>query len=109
MNETLPQDSDGDALRGLIANGSDLTKEMDIDFAVSVADRKTGLAFSIAVEPLGFSTSVSKDDATNEWTCYCSRSMVPSYEAIIETQKILEEAGKPYNAIPDGWGSFGNA
>jgi hypothetical protein len=109
MNEALPLDSDGDALRQLVAHGSDLSKEMDIDFAVSVPDQKSGLAFAVAVEPMGFRTKVSKHDATNKWTCYCSQVMMPSYEAIVETQMMLEELGKPYNAIPDGWGTFGNA
>jgi hypothetical protein len=43
MLEELPQDSDADALRGLIATGSDLSQKMEIDFAVTVPDRETGL------------------------------------------------------------------
>ena len=34
--------------------------------------------------------------------------MVPSYKAVIEIQRTLEKIGKPYNAKPDGWGTFGN-
>ena len=34
MTDNLPHDADGDAVRRLIATGSDLTKEMEIDFAV---------------------------------------------------------------------------
>ena len=108
MLEELPLDSDGDALRSLIATGSDLSKEMEIDFAMSVPNREAGLAFATIVGPMGFQTSISLGDATKTWTCYCSRIMVPSYEAIIEVQRILEKTGKPYNARPDGWGSFGN-
>jgi hypothetical protein len=109
MLDDLPNDSDGDALRQLIANGSDLSKEMQIDFAVLIPDRDTGLAFAVAVEPLGFRTDVDQGGETGRWTCYCSRTMVPTYDAMIAVQKMLEEVGRPYNAIPDGWGSFGNA
>lgn len=109
MFDDLPCDSDGDALRRLIVTGSDLSKEMEIDFAVDVPGRAIGLEFAEVVEPMGFQTRVSHDSETDSWTCYCSRTMVPSYEAIIENQKILERAGQPYNAKPDGWGSFGNA
>jgi len=109
MADQLPNDSDGDALRRLIATGSDLSKEMEIDFMVDVPDQDTGLAFATAVGPLGFRSHVDKDSDTGEWTCYCSRRMVPSYDAIVTVQKTLEDVGRPYNAKPDGWGSFGNA
>ncbi len=109
MDQQLPDDSDGDALRRLIATGSDLSKEMDIDFAVNVPDRKVGLAFAAAAAPLGFQTTVDQGATTGRWTCYCSRRMVPSYDAIVSIQETLENLGRTYNAKPDGWGSFGNA
>jgi hypothetical protein len=34
--------------------------------------------------------------------------MIPSYDAIIDIQNTLEEIGRPFNAKPDGWRSFGN-
>jgi hypothetical protein len=49
MIDNLPNDSDGDALRRLIRTGSDLSKEMEIDFAVDVPDRNAGLAFATVV------------------------------------------------------------
>lgn len=109
MDDDLPRDSDGDALRRLIATGSDLSKAMEIDFAMDVPDQVTGLAFASAAEALGYRTSVNLGNASGRWTCYCTRTMVPSHEAVIEVQKNLEKLGKPYNAVPDGWGSFGNA
>jgi hypothetical protein len=109
MVDQLPSDADGDALRRLISDGSDLSKPMAIDFAVLVPNREVGLAYAIVVEPLGFRVDVKRGGATGRWTCYCSRTMVPSYEAMISTQELLEELGRPYGAKPDGWGSFGNA
>jgi hypothetical protein len=109
MIDRLPQDADGDALRRLIATGSDISKKMEIDFAVHVADRSTGLAFAAVVEQMGFRTDVQQGGKTGKWTCYCIRTMIPSYDAIIDVQKTLGDIGRPYNAKPDGWGSFGNA
>jgi Regulator of ribonuclease activity B len=108
MNDNLPNDSDGDALSRLIATGSDLTKKMEIDFAVHVRDRDTGLVFAKAVESQGFRPAVDQDEKSGRWTCYCSRTMVPSYDALVDLQDMLEELGRPYGAFPDGWGSFGN-
>jgi hypothetical protein len=109
MIDELPRDSDGDALRRLAATGSDLSREMEIDFAVDIPDQNTGLAFASAVNSLGFRTSVDQDSQTGRWTCYCSRTMVPTYDAMIAVQKTLGDIGRLYNAKPDGWGSFGNA
>lgn len=113
--DPLPLDSDGDALRRLIAMGSDLSKAMEIDFAVLVPDEIAGKAFAAVVEPMGFKTSVvedgedSEDSEDSRWTCYCTCTLVPAYDAVIRIQKTLEDLGKPFDATPDGWGSFGNA
>ena len=109
MADQSPMDSDGDALRRLVATGSDLSKEMDIDFMVDVRDQKTGLEFAAVVAPLGFRTDVDRDSVTGRWTCYCTRRIVPAYDEIVSIQETLETAGRPYNAKPDGWGTFGNA
>ena len=105
----LPNDSDGNALRSLIANGSDLSKEMEVEFMIDVPDRDSGLSFAAIVAHLGFQTSVEMGDKSKRWTCYCSRIMVATYESITEIQKTFEELGGPYNAKPDGWGTFGNS
>jgi hypothetical protein len=81
---------------------------MEIDFAVDVPNRDAGIAFAAVVTPLGFRAEVNKNDTTGKWTCYCSRVMVPSYDAIMAIQEILAELGSPFKARPDGWGSFGN-
>lgn len=81
---------------------------MEIDFAVDIPDRDAGLAFAAVVEPRGFRIDVDQDDVTGDWTCDCSRRMIPSYDAMISIQIDLEKPGKPYGAKPDGWGSFGN-
>jgi hypothetical protein len=109
MSADIPNDSDGDALRRLIATGSDLSKEMEIDFAVDVPDRESGLAFAEAARLLAFRTKIDQDDSTGRWTCYCSVTLVPTYDAILATQTALGDAGRKYGAKPDGWGSFGNA
>jgi hypothetical protein len=111
MSDDIPFDAegDGDALRRLRATGSDLSKPMEIDFAVEIPNLDTGRAFAKSVEQLGFRAEIKEDANTKRWTCYCSRTMVPSYEAIVSIQRMLENVGRQYGARPDGWGSFGNA
>jgi regulator of RNase E activity RraB len=109
MFEDLPNDADGDALRRLLEDGSDLTQEMEIDFAMDIPDQEAGLAFAEIVRPLGYAAEVQKDDESNRWTCYCIITIVPAYETMISIQESLADLGRPFGAIPDGWGSFGNA
>jgi Regulator of ribonuclease activity B len=108
-SDGLPCDSDGDALRRLLAHGSDLSRPMDIDFTVDVPDRKSGEEFAKVIAQEGFATDVDQDAESLRWTCYCTRTMVPEYDAIIAIQEMIDRLGRPYGARSDGWGSFGNA
>ncbi len=110
-----PRDADGDALRRLVDGGSDLSKIMSIDFAVAVPDELSGKAVALKAKALGYNTEVVFDpgesDAEDDspgWTCYCTREMVPTYEAIVHAQAVLGELSRPHEGYPDGWGSFGN-
>jgi hypothetical protein len=109
MNHDFPDDDDGDALRLLAESGSDLSQEMEIDFAVDIPNQQAGEAFAAALAGMDFEIDIDFDEEDNCWTCYCSRVMVPTYEAIVEVQATLERIGRPFGATPDGWGSFGNA
>jgi hypothetical protein len=109
MSGELPNDDDGDALRLLIEAGSDLSKEMEIDFTVEIPDQQAGEAFAAALAGMDFEIDIEYDDEDDCWTCYCTRTMIPTYDAIVETQQTLERIGQPFGAKPDGWGSFGNA
>jgi hypothetical protein len=109
MIDNLPNDSDGDALRRLLATGSDLSIEMIVDFAVHVPDEASGLAVANEAKALGFQTDVERDDETLDWTCYCSRAIIPSYDLIILIQKQLNNLSRPFGGRSDGWGSFGNS
>jgi hypothetical protein len=104
-----PQDADGDALRRVARDGSDMSRAMDIDFAVAVPNEESGLAIAEIVRARGYRPDVSRDDESGDWTCYCTRSMVPTYDAIIAVQNELDALVKPLGGYSDGWGTFGNA
>lgn len=109
MSNVLPNDADGDALRALIETGSDLTKEMEIEFAVRVANEVLGEQFAREAQSHGFRAWVSQDIGFESWTCYCARIMIPAYPAIVRIQGQLAQIAIPFNATPDGWGTFGNS
>jgi hypothetical protein len=105
----LPNDSDGDALRRLIATGSDLSRPMEIDFNVAVPSEEAAKAVSSRAVPLNFRPSIFHNVETDSWTCNCTKTLVPSYDEIISIQKQLDDVSRPFGGKSDGWGSWGNA
>ena len=102
-------DADEDAIQRVIANGSDQSKPMDIDFMIAcdtVADAKKIIG---PVESLGYSTSITEDPDDEAVTCYCSRNMMLDYAEIVLAQRELDRIAGEHNSFIDGWGTFGNA
>jgi hypothetical protein len=103
-----PKDDDGDALRRVAADGADMSAPMDIDFFVAVPDEAAGRAVATSADARGYRTSVDRDE-DGAWTCYCTRSMLATYDGVVAAQKELGELARPHGGSPDGWGTFGNA
>lgn len=119
MND-YPKDDDGDALRRVAADGSDLSKPMQVDFMVAAGDAESGRRIAAAAERLGYRTEVVRDaddeddvveaDADEHpWTVYCTKTMILTYAAVVEAQEELDRLGRPFGGHSDGWGTFGNA
>ena len=109
-----PHDADGDALRRVAADGSDMSKPMDIDFQVAAPDEATAERVADEASELGYRISIYFDDDDIEnagypWTCECTKSMVPTYDALLAAQAELDAIARPLGAYVDGWGTFGNA
>ncbi|MDP3495310.1 MAG: ribonuclease E inhibitor RraB [Hyphomonadaceae bacterium] len=103
-----PDDADGDALRAVAASGSDMSRPMVIDFAIDASSRSMAEACRVALEDAGFNASLYQDDEDQRWSVYCPIRMIPEYDAIARTQKILGELVADIGGTPDGWGTFGN-
>ncbi|GFO57476.1 hypothetical protein GMSM_44830 [Geomonas sp. Red276] len=97
-----------DALSGLQTTGSDLTKPLEMDFFVAVPSEIAGNNVALAAQHLGFRTSVEQD-SDGEWTCYCSKKLVPSYEEVRHLEKQLDSLARPFGGYSDGFGSYGNS
>ena len=87
---------------------------MEIDFAVAVPDEAVGNAVANQARARGYTVKVVFDpgedpeDDPPSWTCYCYRTMIPSYDAVIAVQAELDTLSRPLGGYCDGWGSFGN-
>ena len=108
MGGHYPNDADGDALRRIASIVCDMTQPMEIDFIVDVPSQNGGLRVAELATRLGYRTSVEYDEEDDAWTCYCTRLMVPSYEAVCGAQSELDELSRPLGGRADGWGTEGN-
>jgi regulator of RNase E activity RraB len=109
MANSFPNNADGDALRRIADDGSDLRKQMLIDFQVAVPDEVSAKALAAVAGKLGYHVSVyDSPKCTPPWTCECSTRMLATYESVIAIQKELAEIGEQFGGFPDGWGTFGN-
>jgi regulator of RNase E activity RraB len=105
----FPNDADGDALRRLVNDGSDLSKPMAVDFQVAVPDEAAANKLAEVAYKLGYRVKIyASPECSLPWTCECSTRMVASYDALIAIQKELATLARPFRGHPDGWGSFGN-
>ncbi len=102
----FPDDADGDALREL-AGRADITKPMIIEFTIAVPDESSGREVQSAVGERGYEVSAEFDKESGTWTCYCKKSMVPSYDAVVAAQGELNDVSAPFGGACDGWGTFG--
>jgi regulator of RNase E activity RraB len=103
-----PNDADGDALRRIAADGSDMSKPMEIDFAVAAPNEHSASAIAKAAASKGYRTDIERDDA-GTWSCCCTRKMIATYKAVTEAQAELDALSRPLGAHADGWGTPGNA
>ena len=115
MQNEYPNGTDGDALRRVASSGNDMSRPMDIDFQIAAPNEAVATRVAEQAIKLGYRTSTYFDDEANlenvddPWTCECTKTMTPTYEAIIAAQNELDAIARPLGAHSDGWGTFGNA
>jgi hypothetical protein len=105
----IPDDDTGQAIKRWAGKGSDLASPMKIDFFIEVADGVIGAKVSSDPALADFSVLVERDDETGRWTCYCTKTLIPDYRAIVDIEAVLTAVAKRHSAGYEGFGSFGNA
>ena len=109
MADDFPHDADGEALRRIAEDGSNLSKPMFINFQVVVPDEESAKGLASIAGKLGYHVSIYESpDCDLPWTCECSSRMLATYETVIAIQEELAEISVQFGGHPDGWGTFGN-
>lgn len=109
MQDDFPKDADGDALRRIAADGSDLLKPMYVNFHIAMPSQSAAKSLADLAYKLGYRVQVyGSPECELPWTCECSSRMLATYNAIIAAQAELADLSTPMGGHPDGWGTFGN-
>ena len=108
MADTFPNDADGDALRRVAGDGSDLSRPMEVHFTIAVPDEGAGRAIGDAATKAGFTCAVERSEESGAWTSYCTKVMIASYDALIREQEDLQRLATPHHGDVDGWYTAGN-
>ena len=85
-----------------------MRRPLTMDFFVAVPTHEAGEAVSARVTPLGFSTKVDQDDETGDWTCYCTKDLIPELKAVLAVEEQLDRIGQEVGGYADGFGTYGN-
>lgn len=102
----FPNDDDGNVLQALHAKGVDLTKPREIEFYCYVSDLAQANEVATKTKALGFLPDIYEDETTSKISVYSIKKMVPTYQDIIENQKVLNSLLKAYGTVCDGWGTL---
>lgn len=97
------------ALDRIARDGSDLDHPLKMDFFVAVPHERAGRIMAGRVAELGFDTSVEQDTETGDWTCYCTKVLVPTYDTVVAIESQLDSLARDIGGHADGFGTFGNA
>ena len=108
MEKDYPDDADGIALSLVAGQGSDMTRPMEIDFQISVDDEAPAAAITAAAQKIGYRTTIYRHEASDPWTCECTKIMMATYDGAIAVQAELDALSEPYGGFSDGWGTLGN-
>jgi len=107
MSSDYPDDADGEVLRRVAQDGSDMSAPMEIDFTIEAPNESVAKTLSAVIAARGYSPRIHHDE-DGSVSLYCALTMVATYEGVIAKQHELNEICEPYGAACDGWLTAGN-
>lgn len=106
MKFQFPNDADGDALRKIQASGSDMSKPHVLDFYLCFNDETTAKKVAQMIPSPAEIHEVSQED-DGRWTCFCKATLIPTYDAVVKLDRLLDKFCQDFGGEYEGWGSFG--
>ena len=92
-------------LKRFVAERSDLSAKRGVDFEHLFAERAAADAFANAAEVSGFAPKLYERD-DGQWDVCITLEMIPTAEAITETEEQLGRLAREHGGKADGWGFY---
>ena len=108
MNNSYPDDADGDALRAVEESGANMLRPMSVEFSISAPDIESARSIAEIVSEHGFSPDIYIDDEDHSVSVYCARAMLATYSCVVSAQNELNGLCEPFGGECDGWITAGN-
>ena len=100
----IPNDTNGDVIRRMIANGDDLSRPRNIDFCHVFSERRQALAFAEALDDRQLEVSISYYDRREKWQVAVKRFMIPTHQEITALEHSLAVQAELLGGEAVGWG-----
>ena len=105
---SYPNDSNGEALRRMEAQGDDLSLSRNLEFTVVFPSETAAEQFANQFRMLGYAASVELSETVKDfpWDVIVVKKMVPLHEQIGAFEDSLQRAAEGLGGHNDGWGCF---
>ena len=109
-NHSFPNDENGDVLRRMADRGVDLVSPRVVNFEHCFPDAASAKGFHGAVAATVLEARIREPDAESGrgWEVQCRVRLIPTHEALKQTELPLGELAESFSGYPDGWGSLSN-
>lgn len=97
-----------DIIERVIESGSIISLPMEVEFFIVVPSESIGKSLEDFMKELNYKVSLIYSKDYEEWTLYCSKSMILSVETISNEEEILTEIASIYGCKYDGFQTGGN-
>ncbi|MCD9085477.1 ribonuclease E inhibitor RraB [Stenotrophomonas sp. SY1] len=104
--QSIAEQQDARAIENLVAAGSDITKEHDIDFFMQLPDKARAESAAKDLQSLGYTVmSIDERRDPTDWEIHAVRRMAPLLKTMTATTRSLEAIAARYGGNYDGWGT----
>jgi hypothetical protein len=103
----FPNDENGDVLRRMHENGTDLNQPRKVDFIAVFPDEVSARTFGTHFAADNIVSFERTDCAEGlPWDVKVTRKMVPTHQAITDFEKMLAHVASGLGGRNDGWGTL---
>ncbi len=96
-------DADRQVIAQLKAQGSDITKPMDVIFYLYFHTQAQAEALRASVSSMGFTVNIQRNDNPPAWALVANKTIVPDEDTILPLSHKFTALAASQSGVYDGW------